>query len=327
MNIVQVFSLAQNFVSFLPETITRTVFTTVGAALGYSNLKGVVQLRKNYQRIVPLSSTWAQRRRSAQAMANYFAYYHEVFRLKDLTPQQILARVRTENMEQLRETLTQKSCTAALLHAGNWDLAGAWACLDLAPVHTLAEKLEPVELAQRYLEFRQHLGMKIYFAEKGKNSLGLLQNDMQESKCFVPLLMDRDLSASGLEVDLLGAAMRVAPGGAILAIKKQCPMFPIFLARENFAYDKARVKKAGSKWGIVLRAGEPIYPPALSEVGTDTRAPAFQAALHAMCTAWMEQVAVFLQDNLTDWHMLQKVFTADLDMQRLAAKQVKNLDN
>lgn len=311
MNITSIFRGCERVVGVIPESVSRNFFTLIGTFLGYSNLKGVRQLRKNYQRIVPLSSNFAQRRRSAQAMRKYFQYYHEVFRLPHLSPSEIDARVIAKGMDPLKQELLQRSAVATLLHSGNWDLAGAWAARSLAPVHTLAEKLEPADLAQHYRSFREKLGMTIYFAVKGENAIGKLQSDLLQNKCFVPLLCDRDLSASGIEVELLGEKIRVAPGAALLAIRENIPVYPIFIKQVNFSQDRDRVKAAGTKFGIQLELGQPIFPPqdALEDISE---------ALQKMNQLWIAQAEQFLKENLTDWHMLQKIFVADLDPERLA---------
>lgn len=109
-----------------------------------------MQLRANYERVAPASGI-SKKLRSATAMRHYLRYYYEAFRLPYLTPEQIDARVSVENMEPLAAALKTGSCTAALMHAGNWDLAGAWATRNLAPVHTVAEKLEPQKSPTRSL--------------------------------------------------------------------------------------------------------------------------------------------------------------------------------
>ncbi|MFC5370049.1 phosphatidylinositol mannoside acyltransferase [Arcanobacterium bovis] len=313
MDILRLVSLCDRFVAKVPDGVSRRVFEAVGFVVGLSNTGGVRQLRKNQQRIVTLDSKLAQRWRSAQAMRSYMRYYQEVFRLKYLSPEQIRARVSGENLDVLVDILSKNSCSGALLHSGNWDLAGAWATLDLAPVHTIAEKLEPPELAQQFLDFRESLGMSIYQAVRGSNSIGKLAADMDSAICFTPLLCDRDLSARGVEVELGGHRARVAPGAAILAIRTNLPMIPVMVVCDYFGKDRRRVKKAGSSWGIKLIIGEPILPPRHIPVGETIPAE----LLIEMNQQWMDQILPILRAHLTDWHMLQKLFVDDLDLARL----------
>lgn len=312
---ITLFRAAMAMVKTTPEPAARAVFRAVGYLAGLSNAAGAVQLRKNLARVCPGPTGWAERRRSARSMALYLEYYYEAFRLPYLTREQINARVRFENGDALRDHLAAgHSASAALLHMGNWDLAGAWATEALAPVFSIAEKLEPPEMAQLFLDFRQDIGMTIYQAIPGGGAIGKLERHMREGNAFVPLLCDRDLSASGVEVELLGHALRVAVGSALLAQRTGEPMFPITIVHDFFKSDKARVARAGSCHGIRLIIGEPIH----SGVVVNSSVAEKEADLRRMLQAWMDQVGPLVARNAEHWHMLQKVFVADLDPQRLA---------
>lgn len=314
MNIVEVFRRAVGLVKVLPEPLGRGIFRAIGTVAGWSNMSGSVQVRKNYQRLVPLPSMLAQRRRSAKALRSYMDYYYEAFRLPALTPQQIGARVRLQNDEGLREHFAQgKSASGALLHMGNWDLAGAWATDHLAPTFSIAEKLEPPELSDLFLNFRRSLGLTIYQTGKGAGAISSLTRDMQDGVAFVPLLCDRDLSASGVEVNLAGHPVRVAVGAALLAQRTGEPMYPATIINQRIA-DDDRAKRAGTRNGIVCIIGDPIYP----NVSRDAEARVREADIIRMNQEWLDQVEPILTEHLTDWHMLQKVFVEDLDPERLA---------
>lgn len=313
--ITKLFNVAIKAAGALPEPLLRGVFNAIGTVAGASNITGVKQLRANLERVVPSSSAWEARKRSMRAMRSYMRYYYEAFRLPSLSEENIRARVRVENDATIRSYFGRGiSVPGALMHMGNWDLAGAWSNFDLAPVHTIAEKLKPDDLADLFFSFRENLGMKIYHAIKGGGAINHLTADMQHTTCFTPLLCDRDLSATGIEVDLCGHAVRVAPGAAILAQRTGAPLFPVMIASENFRDDRDRVKLAGSHWGIHAVIGEPIF----AHTAPGSSAHDRQADLVRMIQEWMNQVGEFLVDHVEDWHMLQKVFVADLDPERLA---------
>lgn len=316
---VRLFQVAIRVVGILPEAVGRAIFALIGTVVGLSNIKGVRQLRANYYRIAPLTG-WAARCRSARAMRSYMRYYYEAFRLPQLTTSQIQARVRVINGEKLQQSIAEGSASAALMHMGNWDLAGAWASEFLAPVHTIAEKLEPPELADLFLSFRRELGMTIYHAIRGGGAIRNLTADMNKETCFVPLLCDRDLSAAGVEVELCGQPVRVAVGSALLAQRTGQPMFPVTIVSSNFKDDRSRVREAGSPWGIDIFVGEPIWAQPAQTAAEQ------EADLVRMNQEWLDQVSELLPQYLEDWHMLQKVFVADLDQQRLARSRQKSVN-
>src|SRR5699024_2481580 len=108
------------------------------------------------------------------------------------------ARVRSTGYEQYAERVAHGGAAVlALGHSGNWDLAGAWANRHIGQVITVAERLEPPELFEAFVGFRESLGMVIVPLEKGG---GVFRRLLTETRrpVIVPLLADRDLSSTGV---------------------------------------------------------------------------------------------------------------------------------
>ena len=108
-----------------------------------------------------------------------------------------------------------RGVVAALSHQGNWDLAGAWSALDLHRVTTVAERLEPVEVFDAFVAYRTGIGIDVL----ALGDDGVFTNLVRALRRggLVPLLCDRDLSRTGVEVDLCGHPVRMAAGPASLA--------------------------------------------------------------------------------------------------------------
>lgn len=318
MDVVRAFALARAAVERLPESVGRALFSAAGTAMGLSGSAGARRLRANQARIRPGLGPVRARLLSAAAMRSYMRYYYECFRLPVLGEDRILARVQLDNDAELRADLASgRSATAALVHAGNWDMAGAWACIDLAPVHTLAERLEPAGLYEDFLRFRSGLGMTIYPVVRGGGGLRALEEDMAAGVCFTPILADRDLTASGVEVRLAGHAMLVAPGPALLAQRTGCAIYPVFSRYERLA--RRRRAAAGTRWGLRLTVGEPVR----AETTPDSDSRERAADVRRMSQEWMDQFEPWLRAHLEDWHMLQRVFVSDLDPERLARARAR----
>lgn len=318
MDVVRAFALARAAVERLPESVGRALFSAAGTAMGLSGSAGARRLRANQARIRPGLGPVRARLLSAAAMRSYMRYYYECFRVPVLGEDRILARVQLDNDAELRADLASgRSATAALVHAGNWDMAGAWACIDLAPVHTLAERLEPAGLYEDFLRFRTGLGMTIYPVVRGGGGLRALEEDMAAGVCFTPILADRDLTASGVEVRLAGHAMLVAPGPALLAQRTGCAIYPVFSRYERLA--RRRRAAAGTRWGLRLTVGEPVR----AETTPDSDSRERAADVRRMSQEWMDQFEPWLRAHLEDWHMLQRVFVSDLDPERLARARAR----
>ncbi|MFT3942822.1 MAG: phosphatidylinositol mannoside acyltransferase [Ancrocorticia sp.] len=318
MNVVSVFRLAQGTVDRLPEPVGRGLFNILGTIAGASNIKGVRQLRKNQARLRPGMNPVQARLLSMRAMRSYMRYYYETFRMASLSQDQMLARVREDVTDEIRdEVAAGRSVIGAVMHSGNWDLAGAWCNLLIAPVHTIVEKLEPPEIFEGFLSFREGLGMTIYPLVKGGGALHSLEQAMKDKPIFAPILADRDLSASGVEVTFAGIPMLAAPGPALLAQRLGATIYPTFVHCEKLRGERRRA--AGTSWGICVT----ILPGITARTGKESPGAEREADLVRMSQEWLTQLEPLVIEHLEDWHMLQKVFVEDLDPERLARARAK----
>ena len=49
----------------------------------------------------------------------------------------------------------------ALPHSGNWDMAGVWLAQTYGTFSTVAERLKPESLYQRFIDYRESLGFEV----------------------------------------------------------------------------------------------------------------------------------------------------------------------
>lgn len=78
------------------------------------------------------------------------------------------------------------------------------------PFTTVAERLRPETLYDRFVAYRQGLGMEV-LPHSGGAAFGTLARRLRAGG-LVCLVADRDLSASGVEVDFFGATARMPAG-------------------------------------------------------------------------------------------------------------------
>lgn len=307
MNAGSVFMLAWRIVPRLPDRAVRAIFTTVALAAHALRVAGVRQLEANLARVLPDVDGRALRKLSRAGMRSYMRYYGEAFQLPGLSAEQIAARVRAIGVEPVAAGIEAgRPAVGALTHSGNWDLAGAWFVGRHGPVLTVAETLQPQELFEQFVQFREGIGLRIVPFAKGTGVFGTLLRGMRQPPSFVPLLADRDLSRDGVEVDVGGHPMRVAPGPAALAVASKAALCSVHIHYERL--HGTRRRRAGSPWGIVIEFSPPIDVPE----GTN------EEVVAALTQAWMDHQTDHIRAYPQDWHMLQKVFTADLDPERLA---------
>lgn len=303
------FLLGWRVAARLPEVVVRAVML-VGADLAWlRHGAGVRQLEANLRRARPRAGRRRLRRLSREGMRAYLRYYAEAFTLARLSRQQVDARVRAIGADTpAAETATGRSVILALAHQGNWDLAGAWATANLAPATTVAERLDPPELFEKFVRLREAMGLRIIPLDRGSDVFRQLVRTVNAGHALIPLLADRDLTARGVEVDLLGERARVAAGPAALAVATGTMVVPTTVWHERL--HGARRRAAGSPWGIVVW----FHPPVTVPDGV----PRSQQ-VRVVTQQWVDVLGADIAEHPTDWHMLQQVFVADLDQDRYAA--------
>ncbi|WP_448060660.1 phosphatidylinositol mannoside acyltransferase [Cellulomonas hominis] len=309
LDVARLYGTAWRVAGRVPGSVLRGVGQVAADVSWLTGKGGVRQLEANLRRVRPDASRRELRRLSRAGMRSYMRYFGEAFALSSLTPEQVTARVRIVDREVLQPRLDAgEMVLLALGHMGNWDLAGAWATMHLAPVTTVAERLEPEELFQEFLAFREGLGMTIVpLSGAGGGVFRELVRAARRGPGVLPLLADRDLTARGVEVQLFGRRARVAAGPAALAVTTGAPLAAAVLHYERLHGERRRA--AASPWGLVIEFGRFIEVPA---EGTKAEKVAVMSQL------WVDDLAEGIDQHPQDWHMLQKVFVEDLDPERYA---------
>lgn len=294
------FKLGFGAVRALPPRAAYRMFDSVAHLAYLRGGKGVDRLRANYARVRPELSHRELEALVREGMRSYLRYYCEAFRLQGMTPAQIERQFRIVGDDAVREELaTGSGVVVFVAHMGNWDLAGAWSSTGLAPVTTVAERLEPEEVFRDFLAFRQALGMTILpLTGAGDPFVGLKQAVARGD--FVALVSDRDLTRNGVEVDLCGHRARVAKGPAVLALLTKAPLHAATLH-----YEPDRSVPGGYR--SVCEISPPIPMP---QEGTSAEKV---ASLIQSCA---DILSVAIREHTQDWHMLQRVFVDDLDPAR-----------
>jgi len=288
------FAAGWALVKALPEWVGRVVFATVADVAWRRHGEGVRQLEANLRRVAPFADHRALSRR---AMRSYLRYWLEVFRLPVLAPERIVADMHMIDEHYLRDAVAAgRGAICALPHSGNWDHAGAWAMHTGLGLTTVAERLKPESLFDRFVAFRTSMGMEVLALSGGGDVFLTLARRLRAGGLLC-LLADRDLTAGGVEVSFFGEPARMPAGPAALAVATGAALLPTTLW-----YDEQ------GGWGCR------IYPPvrAPDEVDRRTRV---SMMTQAVADAFAESIAA----HPADWHMLQPLWTADLDPVRLSA--------
>lgn len=293
-------------VRHLPERQAYRSFNFIADRLWSRRGPGVVQLEKNLARVKP-DATYAELRKlSRQSMRNYFRYWCDAFRMPDWSDSKIVGSFECHGENNLADALAQnRGVIVALPHMGNWDHAGAWASLTHAPLTAIAEKLEPERLFDKFVEYRESLGIQIYPLGQ-PHVVDTLAEELRNEHRIVALLADRDLTSKGIQVDFFGSATRMPAGPANLALRTGAVLLPATLW-----YHGPRA---------FARIHPAIDPPSGAPTGDDAKdQPGYRDAVGQMTQKIADAFQQGITEHPADWHMMQKLWLEDLDPDRLAA--------
>ncbi|MFF7173994.1 phosphatidylinositol mannoside acyltransferase [Streptomyces pseudovenezuelae] len=285
------YGLGWGVVKKLPEPVAVRLGRSIADLAWKQRGKGVLRLESNYARVVPDASPERLAELSRAGMRSYLRYWMESFRLPAWSKDRIKSGFDPKGLHHLTDGLAAgRGVVLALPHMANWDLAGAWVTTKLeTPFTTVAERLKPETLYDRFVAYREGLGMEV-LPHSGGTAFGTLARRLRDGG-LVCLVAERDLSSSGVEVQFFGEATRIPAGPALLAQQTGALLLPVTLW-----YDDSPVMQG--------RVHPPVEVP-----GTGTRAERTSVMAQALADAFATGIA----DHPEDWHMLQRLWLKDLE--------------
>jgi lauroyl/myristoyl acyltransferase len=279
----------------LPEGIVTPAFR-FGADLGVRRGgAGVRQLRRNLRRVVPNAPDDRFDDLVQAAMRSYARYWKETFRLPAMDAKSIAARVdETAVGRDAVDTALDRGngLVIALPHTGNFDVSGIWVCQKYGGFTTVAERLKPESLYQRFLAYRESLGFEVLPLTGGDANPYRVMVERLKNNGIICLVADRDLTRMGIPVTFFGEETRMPAGPARLAAATGATLMVV-----DNVFD-------GDGWGVRF------HSPQLVENRADVRAATQRLA---------DTYAADISGHPEDWHMLQKLWLSDLSDERREA--------
>lgn len=206
----------------LPEKTAYSLFYCIGEFTHRRNGKSIQRLRKNLHQVKPQLDEIELETLVAKSMSSYMRYWCDTFRIQKWSPERIRKTVTTRNENLLLEPMKDgRGVVVALPHSGNWDHAGAYFCSLGIPLVTVAERLKPEALFQKFLRHREAMGFEVLSLDS-RSFITLVKR--AKEKRLIALVSDRDLSQSGIDVNFFGQNARMPAGPALLAVKTGIPL-------------------------------------------------------------------------------------------------------
>jgi len=266
----------------LPERVAYKIFWNLGEFVHRRNGKSIQRLRSNLSIVNPGLDELELETLVARSMSSYMRYWCDTFRIQNWSTERIRNSVTTTNDHLLLDPM-RDGCgvVVALPHSGNWDHAGAYFCSIGVPLVTVAERLKPEALFQKFLQHRESMGFEVLSLDS--RSFVTLMKRAKEKR-LIALVADRDLSQSGIDVDFFGKNARMPAGPAVLAIKTG---IPLIVAHVSYT-DR----------GIHID----FHPVEIPQQGSESE------RIAATVQATADLFATGITEHPEDWHMLQRIW-------------------
>ena len=285
--------------SSVPPRLSRAAFDRVADRTWARDGEGVRQLEANLARVVAEGRGTAAdpvelSELSRIAMRSYMRYWSESFSLPRWDLQDVLDRLEVSGDDGMDELLTQgRGLVIALPHSGNWDLIGAWLAMTRGRFTTVAERLSPEGLFERFRAYRESLGMEVLAADGGPRVMAGLSRRLREGG-VVCLMADRDLTGAGVPVTFFGETARFPAGPAALAVGTGAPLVTAAL---HYSSDRLVVH---------------IQNEVVSELSADASR---RDRVTDLTQRVAERFSTAIAAHPADWHMLQPFWDADRGLQ------------
>ncbi len=145
----------------------------------------------------------------------------------------------------------------ALPHSGNWDMAGVWLAQTHGTFTTVAERLQPESLYQRFIAYRESLGFEVLPLSGGDRPPFEVLCERLRANRVVCLMAERDLTRTGVEVDFFGEPTRMPAGPAKLAIETGAALLPAHCWFKTRPRAKAGPSRSTRRWTAPAGTSKP----------------------------------------------------------------------
>ena len=275
----------------MPERAAYRLFEIAADRVWARRGKSVTRLESNLARVLGPEADGARLREvSKQGMRNYLRYWCDAFRLETWSRRRIDETFLIEGKDLIDSAIASGTgVIIALPHMGNWDHAGAWGAGQYSGFTTVNERLKPERLFDRFIAYRESLGMTVLPLTGGQGTFMSLVRRVK-SGGMVCLVTERDLTDKGVPVEFFGATTKLPAGAAALALATGAPILPTILWYDT-GCQRAQIMPA-------LRVPD--------GVGRTEK-------IASLCQQLADAFAEGIRAHPADWHMLQRLWLEDLD--------------
>jgi lauroyl/myristoyl acyltransferase len=244
-------------------------------------------VERHQRRVDPGLSDVALRQRVREVFRSYGRYYGESFRLPSIRPAELDARLTYEGYEHVQRSRAAGFGPLLVMpHLGSWEWSAYWLTrVEHVPVTAVVERIDPPALFDWFVGFRERIGMTIVplGPEAGRAVVAAVKQ-----RHVIPLLCDRDINRTGVEVTFFGEKTTLPSGPAVLALRTGAPLLP------TAVYDRGP-----SHHGVI----RPAIP--------TERKGRFRDDVARITQAIADQLELLIREAPEQWHLMQPNWPSD----------------
>lgn len=208
----------------VPEPVGRAATIAATQVLSSVNYGARHYAEAHLHRVLATSSPVVEpdpavvRRWVRRSIRAYGRYWAEGARLASVPLGEVARYMVVESgMEHLVAGMEAgRGVVMALPHVGSWEWGGAFLASEGMPMTSVAERVEPAELFDWFLDQRAAMGLNVVPLDS--HASGVLLHALRDGR-LVGLLCDRDIGGNGVEVELFGERTTLPAGPATLALR------------------------------------------------------------------------------------------------------------
>ena len=272
----------------LPEPVVGVLGPGVAELVALWPGEQRTMVERHQLRVDPGLAGAALRRRVRDVFRSYGRYYAESFRLPTIPPAELDRRLTHEGLEHIDAARARGVGPLLVLpHLGSWEWCAYWLTrVRQVPLTAVVEPLEPPELHDWFVRFRERIGMHIVplGPHAGRSLVAAIKR-----VDVIALLCDRDIGGGGAEVMFFGEKTTLPSGPAVLALRTGAPLLP------TAVYDRP-----GGHHHAVVRPPIPVE-----------RRGSVRDDVARTTQAMADELEALIRRGPEQWHLLQPNWPSD----------------
>jgi KDO2-lipid IV(A) lauroyltransferase len=156
----------------------------------------------------------------------------EFFRIPGMDLEAYKKKVEMEGVDEALKVLDKKKGGLLLLgHFGNWELMAMMSRVIEKPIFVIAKSIKQKRIDQWITRIRKEVGLELI---PPKNATPKVIQALSQNQVVGILFDQRGKRSKGIWADFFGRKVPTTPGLAVMALKSDAPVLPVYMIRDGF---------------------------------------------------------------------------------------------